>query len=86
MSNGSKKRLLNFRVTDAEFDILTEYCERTGRTQTDVVRELLRELAQRPTLPHRTVASPRPPAKARSKAASIVTPGTARLRQARRSA
>jgi hypothetical protein len=82
MSNGSKKRLLNFRVTDAEFDILSEYCERTGRTQTDVVRELIRELAQRPTLPHRRAASPRPPAKVRSQAASIAAP----VRPARRTA
>jgi hypothetical protein len=52
MSNGSKKRLLNFRVTDAEFDILTDYCARTGRTQTDVVRELVRQLARRDVMRH----------------------------------
>jgi hypothetical protein len=70
MSNGSKKKLLNFRVTEAEFDILTDYCERTGRTQTDVVRELIRELAQRSTLTSRR-ATPRLPARAKPKAATL---------------
>jgi hypothetical protein len=69
MSNG--KRLMNFRLTEEEAAILADYCERTARTQTDVLRELVRELAQRPTLSRRRAASLRPPAKAQSRAASI---------------
>jgi hypothetical protein len=46
MSNG--KRLMNFRLTEEEAGILAAYCERTGRTQTDVLRELVRELDRRP--------------------------------------
>jgi hypothetical protein len=43
MSNG--KRLMNFRLTNKEAEILVAYCERTGRTQTDVLREFIRQLA-----------------------------------------
>jgi hypothetical protein len=78
MSNG--KRLMNFRLTEEEAAILADYCERTARTQTDVLRELVRELAQRPTLSRRRPASPRPPAEAPSRAASIAAP----VRQTRR--
>jgi hypothetical protein len=45
MSNG--KHLLNFRVTEEEEAILVAYCDRTGRTRTDVLRELIRQLARR---------------------------------------
>ena len=38
------KHLINVRVTDAEDALLTEYAARTGRTKTDVVRELIRTL------------------------------------------
>ena len=74
MSNG--KRLMNFRLTEEEAGILADYCERTGRTQTDVLRELVRELARRPTLPRRK--TPQPSTRAKPKAA------TAALRAARR--
>jgi hypothetical protein len=58
MSNG--KRLMNFRLTAEEAAILGAYCERTGRTQTDVLRELVRQLAD-------PDPRPRPRAKAAAK-------------------
>jgi hypothetical protein len=67
MSNG--KRLMNFRLTEEEAGILADYCERTGRTQTDVLRELVRELAQRPTLSRRR--APQPHVRAKPKAAPL---------------
>jgi hypothetical protein len=45
MSNG--KRLMNFRLTEEEAAILAAYCARTGRTQTDVLRELIRQLGRK---------------------------------------
>lgn len=41
------KDIVNFRVTKQEKEILQEYCELTGRTQTDVYREFIRELSKR---------------------------------------
>lgn len=38
------KKRLDFRITEAEFELLTLYCELTGRTKTDVLRELIRGL------------------------------------------
>ena len=59
MSNG--KRLMNFRLTAEEADILAAYCERTGRTQTDVLRELVRQLARKEVLrrTHAKAAAPK---------------------------
>jgi len=41
--NKMKKRL-DFRVEDYELEILEEYCSSVGRTKTDVLRELIRDL------------------------------------------
>ncbi|BAY47243.1 TOBE domain protein [Scytonema sp. HK-05] len=41
------KDIVNFRVTKQEKEILQEYCELTGRTQTDVYREFIRDLSKR---------------------------------------
>jgi predicted DNA-binding protein len=35
---------LNFRVAKVEKDILQEFALRTGRTQTDIIRELINSL------------------------------------------
>ena len=35
---------VTFRVNDLEKEILRNYCEKLGRTQTDVLRELIRNL------------------------------------------
>jgi len=67
MSNGAKKRLLNFRMTQEEDAILAAYCERLGRTRTDVLREFIRSLAQQSS----PLRRPRSPAKAKRKAAPV---------------
>lgn len=41
--NDMKKRL-DFRLEDYELDILEEYCLSFGRTKSDVLRELIRNL------------------------------------------
>ncbi len=41
------KTRLDFRLEDRELDILEEYCSLTGRTKTDVVRELIRGLKKK---------------------------------------
>lgn len=38
------KNYKTFRLTDEEEKILEDYCDRTGRTYTDVLRELVRSL------------------------------------------
>jgi hypothetical protein len=76
MSNGVKKRLLNFRMTGEEDAILAAYCERLGRTRTDVLREFIRSLAQQSSPPRRR---PRVPAKAKRKAAPASLRGQARM-------
>ncbi len=38
---------ITFRLTQPEKDLLREYCEQTGRNQTDVLRELVRGLKRR---------------------------------------
>lgn len=43
------KDIVNFRVTKKEKEVLQEYCEITGRTQTDVFREFIRSLQQKVT-------------------------------------
>ncbi len=41
------KDIVNFRVTKKEKEVLQEYCELTGRTQTDVYREFIRRLEKK---------------------------------------
>jgi hypothetical protein len=69
------KRLMNFRLTDEEAALLAAYCERTGRTQTDVLRELIRQLARK--MPAR--AAPEPAAK-RAPAKAVAAKRPARRR------
>ena len=38
---------ITFRVTEQEKELLKEYCEQEGRTQTDILRELVRGLRRR---------------------------------------
>jgi hypothetical protein len=38
------KKRLDFRIEEFEFEILEEYCNATGRTKTDILRELIRSL------------------------------------------
>jgi predicted DNA-binding protein len=38
------KKSVFFRLTDEEFEKLGSYCEATGRTKSDVLRELVRTL------------------------------------------
>ncbi len=42
-----RKEMMNFRITEQEKAIVHEYCELTGRTQTDVFREFVRGLEER---------------------------------------
>jgi predicted DNA-binding protein len=41
------KTILNIRLEDSEMDLLKQYCQQAGRTQTDVVRELIRGLKRK---------------------------------------
>jgi hypothetical protein len=41
------KTILNVRVEELEMEILKRYCQQSGRTQTDVVRELVRGLKRK---------------------------------------
>jgi len=47
MSMGKPKLLINFRVTLEEKEILQNYCEQTGRTQSDVLKEFVRSLEKK---------------------------------------
>ena len=38
---------VTFRLTQAEKDLLKQYCEQASRNQTDVLRELVRTLSRR---------------------------------------
>jgi hypothetical protein len=38
------KKRLDFRIEEFELEILEEYCKAVGRTKTDVLRELIRNL------------------------------------------
>jgi hypothetical protein len=38
------KKRLDFRIEEYEMEILEEYCASVGRTKTDVLRELIRNL------------------------------------------
>ena len=40
---------LTVRIEGIEMERLKEFCQQTGRTQTDVVRELLRKLKLKPS-------------------------------------
>jgi uncharacterized protein (DUF1778 family) len=41
------KRLINVRVTLEEDEILTRHAAQTGRSRTDVIRELIRSLKRK---------------------------------------
>jgi len=41
------KKIINFRITPKEDEILTEYARATDRSKTDIIRELIRTLAVR---------------------------------------
>lgn len=41
------KTSVDFRLEDRELEYLEEYCSLTGRTKTDVVRELIRRLKKK---------------------------------------
>ncbi len=38
---------LNVRITEDEREIVNEYCEQEGRSQSDVVREFIRSLRKK---------------------------------------
>jgi hypothetical protein len=40
----SPKNQVNFRVSDEELEVLKAYCEQEDRSQSDVLRELVRSL------------------------------------------
>ena len=44
--NTMKKRL-DFRLEEYELEILEDYCNATGRTKSDVLRELIRNLSRK---------------------------------------
>jgi hypothetical protein len=41
------KMILNIRIEEKEMELLKQYCQQSGRTQTDVVRELVRGLKRK---------------------------------------
>lgn len=41
------KNMLNVRITDEERQLLNDYCETVGRTQSDVIREFIRSLKRK---------------------------------------
>ncbi len=43
------KVVLTVRVEEAEMETLKKFCKQDGRTQTDVVRELLRTIKLKPS-------------------------------------
>jgi predicted DNA-binding protein len=40
----ASKETIQIRLPKEEKDIIDEYCQKTGRTQTDVIREFIRSL------------------------------------------
>ncbi|WP_226594785.1 ribbon-helix-helix protein, CopG family [Microseira wollei] len=42
-----RENVVNFRITSEEKRILQEYCNETGRNQTEVFREFIRSLDQK---------------------------------------
>jgi len=51
------KKMLTIRVTEGELSILKSYAEQTGRSQSDLLRELIRAL-ERKLSPAATQAKP----------------------------
>jgi predicted DNA-binding protein len=47
MSDNSKR--VDIRIPEVEFQLLEGYCKLTGRTKTDVLRELIRSLRRKLT-------------------------------------
>lgn len=41
------ENFITFRVTQEEKELLKQYCDQEGRTQTDILRELIRSLRRR---------------------------------------
>ena len=41
------KTVLNIRIEESEMELLKRYCQQSGRTQTDVIRELVRGLKRK---------------------------------------
>ncbi|MBW4649492.1 MAG: ribbon-helix-helix protein, CopG family [Kastovskya adunca ATA6-11-RM4] len=41
------KTILNIRIEESEMELLKRYCQQSGRTQTDVIRELVRGLKRK---------------------------------------
>lgn len=41
------RRLTNYRISEAEADLLKRYAEATDRSRTEIVRELIRSLADK---------------------------------------
>jgi uncharacterized protein (DUF1778 family) len=54
----TEKRLINVRVSAEEDALLAAYAERTGRTRTDVLRELIRSLKRKLQAIERRAAAP----------------------------
>ncbi|KAB8331269.1 ribbon-helix-helix protein, CopG family [Scytonema tolypothrichoides VB-61278] len=40
-------RRIDLRVTEAELELLDEYCQLTGKNRTDVLREFIRSLKKK---------------------------------------
>jgi predicted DNA-binding protein len=38
------KKSIFFRLTDEEFEMIESYCSESGRTKSDVLREMIRKL------------------------------------------
>jgi hypothetical protein len=47
MMGMTEKTTLTFRLTVAEANILWDYAERTGRTQSDILRQFIRTLQRK---------------------------------------
>jgi predicted DNA-binding protein len=43
-----RKKILNIRITPEEEAILAAYAKRRGRTKTDLIREIIRSLREKP--------------------------------------
>jgi hypothetical protein len=43
----SPKKQINLKVTEAELEILKQYCEQEGRQQSELIREYIRSLKRR---------------------------------------
>jgi hypothetical protein len=41
------KTVLNVRVEESEMELLKQFCIQSGRTQTDVIRSLIRSLKRK---------------------------------------